>query len=53
MYHVFLAPQCIYGWSEDGDGKEGSELSEGWESGYCLDSLMQMTWFNVVSWRRT
>ena len=27
MYHVSLAVQCIYGWSdeggEDGDGKEG------------------------------
>ena len=35
MYHVPLAVQCIYGWSnegsEDGDGKEGSELPEGWE----------------------
>ena len=35
MYHVSLAVQCIYGWSdkggEDGDGKEGSELHRGWE----------------------
>ena len=35
MYHVSLAVQCIYGWSDEGgeygDGKEGSELSDGWE----------------------
>ena len=35
MYHVSLAIQCIYEWSdevgEDGDAKEGSELSGGWE----------------------
>ena len=41
MYHVPLAVQCIYGWSdeggENGDGKEGRELledggvSKGWE----------------------
>ena len=33
VYHVSLALQCIYGWSdEDGaDGKEGSELPGGWE----------------------
>ena len=35
MYHVPLALQCIYGWSdeggEDGDGKEGSEIPGGWE----------------------
>ena len=35
MYHVPLAVQCIYGWSngggEDGDGKEGSEPIGGWE----------------------
>ena len=35
VYHVPLAVQCIYGWSneggEDGDGKEGSELPGGWE----------------------
>ena len=35
MYHVSLAVQCIYGWSdeggEDGDGKEGSELPGEWE----------------------
>ena len=35
MYHVPLAAQCIYGWSDevgqDRDGKEGSELDRGWE----------------------
>ena len=35
MYHVYLVVQGMYGWSdeggEDGDGKEGNELSEGWE----------------------
>ena len=35
MYHVPLAVQGIYGWSdeggEDGDGKEGSVISGGWE----------------------
>ena len=34
VYHVSLAVQYIYGWSdegEDGDGKERSELSGGWE----------------------
>ena len=35
MYHVSLAVQCKYGWSdeggEDGDGKEWSELLGGWE----------------------
>ena len=35
MYYVPLAVQCIYGWSDEGgedeDGKEGSEIPEGWE----------------------
>ena len=35
MYHVSLVVQFIYGWSDEGgkdrDGKEGSELSGGWE----------------------
>ena len=35
MYHVSLAVQCIYGWSdergEDGNGKDGSELPGEWE----------------------
>ena len=35
VYHVPLAAQCIYGWSdeggEDSDGKERSELHGGWE----------------------
>ena len=35
MYHVPLAVQCIYGWSDEGgedrDGKEGSEHHGGWE----------------------
>ena len=35
MYHIALIFQCIYGWSdevgEDGNGKEGSEITEGWE----------------------
>ena len=29
MYHVPLAFQCIYGCSEDGDGKEVSEIPGG------------------------
>ena len=33
MYHVSLAVQCIYGWSdegsENGDGEEGSDLPGG------------------------
>ena len=35
MYHISLVVQYAYGWSEkggeDGNGKEGSELSGGWE----------------------
>ena len=35
MYHISLTVQCIFEWSdeggEDGDEKEGSELSGGWE----------------------
>ena len=35
MYHVPLAVQCMYKWSdeggEDGDGKEGRELHGGWK----------------------
>ena len=35
MYHISLAVLCKYGWSDeggkDGDGKEESELSRGWE----------------------
>ena len=35
MYHVPLAVQCIYRFSEGGgedtDGEEGSELPVGWE----------------------
>ena len=35
MYHVSLAVQCIYGWSDeegkDGDEREGNELFGGWE----------------------
>ena len=35
MYHVPMAVQCVYGWSdeggENGDGQEGSELHGGWE----------------------
>ena len=41
MYHVPLAVQLIYGWSdeagEDGDGKEGSELPGGYEK-------VEITW---------
>ena len=33
VYHVLLAVQCIYGWSdeggEDGNGKEGYEIPGG------------------------
>ena len=35
MYHVILAVQCIYGWSDEGgevQDEEGSELPGGWES---------------------
>ena len=56
MYHVPLAVNVyIYGYrdgGEHGDGKEGSEIPGGWESGDCLASCMQMTWFCVVSHRR-
>ena len=35
MYHVSLVVQCVYGWSDKGGeaegGKEGRELSGGWE----------------------
>ena len=35
VYHVSLAVQCIYGWSdergEDGDRKEGSDIPVGWK----------------------
>ena len=48
---------CIYGWSDEGgedrDGKEGSEIIGGWESGDCLASCIQITWFYVVSRRKT
>ena len=32
VYHVSLDAQCIYGWSDegDGDGKEESKVSGGW-----------------------
>ena len=44
----------IYEWSnergEDGDGKRGVRMGE---SGDCRASCMQMTWFYVVSQRRT
>ena len=33
---------------EDKDGKEGSGVPGEWESGDCLASCMQMTWFLVV-----
>ena len=44
MYHVLLAVQCINGWgnerSEDWDGKEGSENSEGeWRSPGILSQV--------------
>ena len=58
MYHVSLAVRGICGWSdeggEDGDGNEEREISGGWERvGDWLVSCMQMTWFYVVSQRRT
>ena len=35
VYHIPLAVQCIYGWSdecgEDADRREGSELNGRWE----------------------
>ena len=37
----------------DGAMKEGSEIPEVGESGDCQAFCMQMTWFYVVSWRRT
>ena len=44
MYHVPLAVQSIYRWSdeegEDGDGKEGSEIPAGWERGWRLPGLL-------------
>ena len=46
MYHVPLAVQCIYGWSdeegEDGDGNEGSGIPGGWEK-------LEFTW--PLVWR--
>ena len=59
MYHAPLAVQCIHGWSneggKDGDGKEGGEIPGECkrEEIACLASYMQMTWFYVVSRRRT
>ena len=44
MYHVPLAVQCVYGWndegSEDGDGKEWSELPGAWERVEIADDLV-------------
>ena len=44
VYHVPLAVQCTYGFSdeggEDGDEKEGREIPGGWESGDYLASCM-------------
>ena len=55
MYHVPLAFQSIYGHSdegsEDGDGKEGSEIPREGENGNYLASCMQMTWCSMVSRR--
>ena len=45
------------GWSDEGgedwDRKEESELPGGRESEDYLAFCMQMTWFCIVSWRRT
>ena len=47
MYHVSLAVQCTYGWSdegdEEGDGDEGSKILGGGESGDNLASFKQIT----------
>ena len=54
MYDVPFALQCIYEFSdegEDGDGEEGSETSGGGKK--SLAFCMQMTWFCVVSPRKT
>ena len=56
VYHVPLAVQCIYGWSdeggEDGDVKRGVRFLEDGR-GDCLVCCMQMTEFYMLSWRRT
>ena len=66
MYHVPLAVQSIYGWSneggEDGDGKDGRE----WRQPallYANDLILcgeseeelgaMVGWYYVVSWRKT
>ena len=52
-----FALQCKYGGSDEGienkDGEDGSEISGRKESGDCLASCMQMTWFYVASQRKT
>ena len=58
LHYVPMAFQCIYGCNdergENGDGKEGSEVYvAGGENGEYLISCMEMTWFCVVSRRRT
>ena len=57
MYHVPLAVQCIYGCSDEGgedrDRKEANEIPGGGERVEITWSHMQMSWFCVVSWRRT
>ena len=48
--------KCIYGCSdggEDRDRKEGSEIPGGGENGDHLAFCMKMTWFCVMSRRRT
>ena len=59
LYNVPLAVQCIYGWSdegsEDGDGKEGSEIPGGWERLQIEleeDLREKVEWFAEVCKRR-
>ena len=38
---------------KSGDGEDGTKVSAGGNRGDCLVSCMQMTWFCVVSWKKT
>ena len=52
---VSLAFQYIYGCSDEGgeNGEDGNEISRNGENGDYLVSCMQMTWFYVVSLKKT
>ena len=54
---MFPWPFNVYGRSDEegegGDGVERSEIPGEWERGDYLVSCIQMTWFCVMSWRKT